>query len=292
MTGCTGRAEAQTEEGMLEDLGFAASRRNFSTSLLESDFGYYVILSAAKDVRDFKRRIGDEIGKLGFTEYTFVRLSCADSEVDVKELCVISPELLHSYYSAGLYEHDLGFSYAKKNTSPIFRSTIHDYVIKAPFNLEQAECMKEICALNQYHGYYEFFNVPLKARNGNGQVMLTVTQRGAAPRAFKTKVEECYTQLQLLCDAIDFVQTQKFADVFLGREIEENKVVNINPKPLRVLYTLANNDFTIGQVADELCISVVTANKHLESVRRAFGARTNYSAIKQAVQSGLIRYEK
>ena len=54
---------------------------------------------------------------------------------------------------------------------------------------------------------------------------------------------------------------------------------------------LANNDFNISQVAEHLSISTVTANKHLETARRAFGAKTNYYAIKQAVLNGLIDYK-
>jgi DNA-binding CsgD family transcriptional regulator len=96
----------------------------------------------------------------------------------------------------------------------------------------------------------------------------------------------------VLCEAIDFVASRKFASILLSTSAEDTANIVINPRPLKVLDTLANNDFNIAQVAEYLCISTVTANKHLEAARRAFGAKTNYYAIKQAVLNGLIDYRK
>jgi DNA-binding CsgD family transcriptional regulator len=64
------------------------------------------------------------------------------------------------------------------------------------------------------------------------------------------------------------------------------------PLAFEALNVLANRDYTVAQVADELNITAATAGKHLEAVRRSLGVRTNHKAIKIAIQNELIRYEK
>lgn len=255
---------------------------------LAAEYAYYIDLSSAKDIGDFKRRIENAIKRLGFSEYSFIRLATLE---DSGELRTIAPALIKSYYDAGLYEYDLTLQHANERATPFFRSTINDYVSHSPFTCDHTRCMRDVTELNKSFGYHDFYNVPVKAKNGNGLVLLTVTQRGLPPAALKRKVQECRPDLQLLCDAIDFVATRKFPDQLLGEEKREAGVIVINPKPLRVLDMLANNDLNITQVAVELNVNVVTANRHLHAVRKAFGVKTNYAAIKQGILNRLIEYK-
>jgi len=256
------------------------------------EFGYYVILSAATNVDDFKRRITKEVQALGFSEYSFMRLEHFECHKEVMKLNTISPDLTRSYYSSGYYKYDLALHYARLNKKPVFRTAINEYVKQSPFETNETRCIDDVIELNRRYGYYEYFNVPMEARNGNGHVVFTVAHRGLMPLELKKKVNACYSDLTLLCDAIDYVQTLKFSDYFIGNSASSENMIKINPKPLRVLDVLANNDFTIGQVADQLCISEVTAGKHLETARKAFQTRTNQAAIKKAIQCGLIKYTK
>lgn len=288
------KATAQSDQlsTQMADLGHGMAEKplddDLSDASLAAEYGYYVELSSAKDIGDFKQKIDDAVKRLGFSEYAFVRLASSE---DSGELISVTPELLDAYYKEGLYEYDLALQHASEHTRPIFRSAINEYVFQAPFNCEHTRCMREADELNKSFGYYDFYNVPAKAQNGNGHVLLSVTHRGMNPAELKRKVQECYSDLELLCDAIDFVSTRKFPGELLGDEKCEARVITINPRPLLVLDMLANSDLNITQVAGELGINVVTANRHLQAVRKAFGVRTNYAAIRQGILNKLIEYK-
>ena len=104
-------------------------------------------------------------------------------------------------------------------------------------------------------------------------------------------MKERYADLQLLCDAIDRRVYRKFPSELLGDERLLPRAITINPRPLEVLEMLANNDMNITQVAGALGINVVTANRHLQAARRAYGVKTNYAAIRQAILNKLIVYK-
>ena len=59
---------------------------------------------------------------------------------------------------------------------------------------------------------------------------------------------------------------------------------------MKVLSAFANNDMTISQLSDTLCVSSVTVHHHMNTARKALGARTNAGMIKKAMQLGLIEY--
>lgn len=269
---------------------------HFSTTLIndvppssEVEFGYYAELSEAKDVNEFEQKIGLSVRALGFDEFSYCW--SANNEPDAGRLINISPNLLSDYFSEQFYEQDLILPYANATTNPVFQSTLHDYAANAPFETTMTRMMRAINNLNRSHGYYDFYNSFSNAKNGNGNVMLSVTNRGCSSVRLRELVKGSESTLQVLCEAIDFVASRKFSEVLLGPNIKSTTNININPRPLRVLDALANNDFNISQVAEHLCISTVTANKHLETARRAFGAKSNYYAIKQAVLNGLIDYK-
>jgi DNA-binding CsgD family transcriptional regulator len=270
---------------------------HFSTTLIndvppssEVEFGYYAELSEAKDVNEFEQKIDASIKALGFDEFSYYRTAGVGQ--DPQKLINISSSMVSDYYTERLYEQDLILTYANKNTNPIFQTILYDYASLSPVDTEMSRAMKALCKLNNSYGYYDFYNSFAPARNGNGNVMLSVTNRGCNPIILRNLVAECKSTLQVLCEAIDFVASRKFASILLSTSAEDTANIVINPRPLKVLDTLANNDFNIAQVAEYLCISTVTANKHLEAARRAFGAKTNYYAIKQAVLNGLIDYRK
>ncbi|MEO1245936.1 MAG: autoinducer binding domain-containing protein [Pseudomonadota bacterium] len=260
----------------------------FSEDSLTAEYGYYIELSSASDVGEFKRKIDNAVKRLGFSDFAFVRLSGAE---DSGKLVTVAPELMDAYYKAGLYEHDMAIQHAAQQTQHFFRSVINEHVFQMPFSCDHTRCMIEADELNRSFGYYDFYNIPSKAKNGEGNVVLSVTRRGMPPAALKRKIKDCYSDLQLLCDAIDFVSTRSFPGELLGEERDQSRKIKINPRPLVVLDMLANNDLNITEVAGELGINVVTANRHLQAARRAFGVKTNHAAIKLGILNKLIEYK-
>ncbi len=283
---------ANLEDRLRNKSNSAAMETEFDLEMSElaltTEYGYYVELSAAKDVGDFKRRIDNAIKRLGFSDFAFVRLAAAE---DSGELITVNPALMDAYYKAGLYENDMAIQHAAQDVQHFFRSTINEYVFQIPFTCDLTRSMRQTDELNRSFGYYDYYNVPSKAKNGNGNVVLSVTRRGMMPAALKRKVKDCYSDLQLLCDAIDYISMTKFPDDLLGPDDQQPREVKINPRPLLVLDMLANRDLNITEVAGELGINVVTANRHLQAARKAFGVRTNHAAIKQGVLNKLIKYK-
>jgi hypothetical protein len=291
-------SNSDSESRILSLIEASRNSSHFSTTLIrntsagaESEFGYYAELSGAKDVEEFEKKIAESIRALGFDEFSYCWT--ANAEPDAGRLINISPHLLEDYFSEQFYEQDLILPYANATTVPVYQSTLHDYAASAPFETKVSRMMKSINSLNRSHGYYDFYNSFSNAKNGNGNVMLSVTNRGCNSVKLKELVKGSEATLQVLCEAIDFVASRKFSEALLGARSNADNLtcVTINPRPLRVLDALANNDFNIAQVAKYLSISTVTANKHLETARRAFSAKTNYCAIKQAVLNGLIDYK-
>lgn len=256
----------------------------------EYEFGYYVELSETNSVLEFKDKILSIVQGLGFSDFAFMRLHCGD--IDSRLLLTTPADMLASYFGGGFMKYDMMLPYAEQKLDPVYCSEVFAYAADSPFQNDTTRAMREIFELNKSYGFYDFYNIPMKARNGEGNVLFSVTVRGSTPTDIKRIVDRCHMALTLLCEAIDFVVTQKFSDDLIGEKMDRPLDISINPRPLRVLETLANNDFNIIQVADHLNISAVTANKHLETARKALGVRTNYSAIKKAVLNGLFEYEK
>ena len=217
-------------------------------------------------------------------------MHCGD--IDSKLLVTGPKEMLSAYFDQNFMKYDMILPYTEQSIEPIFLSEIREYAAKSPFENETTRGMKAIYELNKSYGFYDYYNIPIKALNGEGNVLFSVTIRGYGPTEIKRAVEESKVALLLLCEAIDFVVTHKFSDDLIGERVATSEGITINPRPLRVLQALANNDFNIMQVAEHLNISAVTANKHLETARKVLAVRTNYAAIKKAVLNGLINYEK
>lgn len=265
---------------------FADKTEHFS----EYEFGYYADLSSANSVGEFKNKIHSIVQGFGFSDFSFVRMHCGD--IDSKLLVTGSEEMLSAYFDQNFMKYDMILPYTEQSLEPIFLSEIRDYVSKSPFQNETTRGMKSIYELNKSYGFHDYYNIPVKALNGEGNVLFSVTIRGYSPTEIKRAVDKSKVALLLLCEAIDFVVTQKFSEDLIGERVAAPEGIAINPRPLRVLQALANNDFNIMQVAEHLNISAVTANKHLETARKALGVRTNYAAIKKAILNGLINYGK
>ena len=250
-------------------------------------FGYYVDLALATDISDFKERIKRVIVQLGFSDFIYMQLETKTTPQQ-QLFNTLPNELILSYYNAGYCKHDMNIQRAKDNRKLFFHSTIHDYVSNAPFTSEMTHYMYKIRELNKSFGYYDFCNIPIHPQKNRPRAVLMVTHQNMKSIDLQRTTATCESTLRLLSEAIDTIARQKFADYFIDKNACKRHNITITPKPLRVLNTLANNDYSISEIAEKLCISVVTVNQHLKTVRNCFEAKTNYAAIKQAIQAKLI----
>ena len=146
---------------------------------LTAEYSFYVELSSAKDVRGFKRKIGTAVERLGFSEYAFVRLN---GLVDAELLISVDPTLVKTYFNHGLHEADLVLQHAcEENIQPFFRSVVNEYVFKIPCSCPKTRCMRAADKLNRNYGYFDYYNIPAKAKKVRGQVLFSVTERGRPP---------------------------------------------------------------------------------------------------------------
>lgn len=101
-------------------------------------------------------------------------------------------------------------------------------------------------------------------------------------------------QLRTLAELIGEIGPRKFPDAFLGGSERDDSQrgtetsARVSAKALRLLAAVAEEDLTLNEAADKMCISIHTANQHMALARRALGAATTPGAIYVAMQRGLI----
>lgn len=255
------------------------------------ELNYFSELSLARDFNDFRRQIILALKPMGLTDFSFVHLN-ADGDADSLVLTTIPKGISQSYFDQGLYDEAPTIPFSDKNNSTPFQTEPDSHVKLTAFDRAIAGPNREIYKINKSQGFYGFYNLPANSFDGTGKVMFQLIQRDGDSTAFRDKIEQFMRPLELLSEAIDMLVIQRFA-VTVGLKKPPSEVTyKLNPAPLRVLQHLANNDLNIRCLAEKLCISVVTANKHMETVRKNLGVRTNYAAIKKGLIIGLIKFEE
>jgi len=171
---------------------FADKTEHFS----EHEFGYYADLSSANNIGEFKNKILTIVQSFGFSDFSFVRMHCGD--IDSKLLVTGPKEMLSAYFDQNFMKYDMILPYTEQSIEPIFLSEIREYAAKSPFENETTRGMKAIYELNKSYGFYDYYNIPIKALNGEGNVLFSVTIRGYGPTEIKRAVEESKVALTLL----------------------------------------------------------------------------------------------
>ena len=72
----------------------------------------------------------------------------------------------------------------------------------------------------------------------------------------------------------------------LGQSVDKKAFVK--RRPMQLLERMGQHDRTLVQAAQDLGISLNTANQHIAKARRSFTCQTNAGAIYAAVKQGLI----
>jgi DNA-binding CsgD family transcriptional regulator len=246
-------------------------------------------LSPASDIKELRNRVLLIINKLGVSDFLFVRVQRNWDRVSGPGLLYSVPEdYMKIYHDEKMHQSDLMLPYVKTNTQPIFASQVYGYLEKAPFEIELMEKNRSLQQLNKRFQYYDQFSIPMKASNGVGNVQLCVLQKGATPEEFQSHVSPLISTLRSLCKAIDTITTVRFRASFIGKH--DDKVL-ISPRQLAVFSMLSNNDLSIGDLADLMCISPITAHQHISGGRKALGVSTNIAAIKKLIKLGLIEFQ-
>jgi len=97
---------------------------------------------------------------------------------------------------------------------------------------------------------------------------------------FAERVKQYYPLLRVLADAVSLISETRFLPAKQDQQIKA--------KPLRLLNTMARHDLSLAQAAENLCISLDTANKHMALAKQALGTNSQANAVYLAVSKGLI----
>lgn len=244
------------------------------------------ILAGAQSLNDFGRRVAVIVNELGFSDYVYRRV---DSDDYCSALVTTVPDELHRVYEEeNYYDDDLVIAYAQQNTQPIYSSQVYKYICDAPFETRLTATNRAIEKLNRRCGFFEYYCVPVRACHGNGNVLLSITDKGMSAAEFQLKIVPFQMMFRQLAKAVDYISSTKFSEFVLG--VRETKLISITPKPLDILSRLANADMTIAQLASQLCISPITAHQHIAGVRKALGVKTNIAAVRKAIKLKLITF--
>jgi DNA-binding CsgD family transcriptional regulator len=255
------------------------------------ELNYFSDLSLAKDFNDFKQRIFLALKQMGFTDFSFIHINTA-GDADSLVLTTIPRAISQSYFDPGFYQQVATTVYSSKGNDTPFQTKLGNHLNQTAFDQVIAGTASEAYKIANSEGFYGFYNLIANSFDGDGKVMFQLIQRDGDSPVFRDKIAQFMRPLELLLQAIDMIVIQRFA-VTVGLKRPPLEIVyKINPAPLRVLQYLANNDLTLQCIADKLSISVVTANKHMETVRKNLGVRTNYAAIKKALIQGLITFDE
>jgi DNA-binding CsgD family transcriptional regulator len=242
-------------------------------------------LARAKDFHEFSQRIQSIIGRLGFTDFAFPRLNTTGMQLGALNT---NQDILNLHESEEFNNYNIVVKHAHVATTPIFSSTIEQYISNAPFETELFKRNHDFFRICKCYGYYDFYNIPIKAfnGNGNGNAMLSVTTKKMKSSHFQRQIAKHEQDLNQLAQAIDYVGTRKFPEFFLNSK--ESSHIKVTPKPMQLLNTLAKDNITLKTAAYELGISLDTANKHIANIKHALGANTQAAAVYRAIKEELI----
>ena len=240
-------------------------------------------LARAKDFHEFSQRIKSIINRMGFTDFAFPRLNTTGMQLGTLNT---NREIENLYESEGFIGYSLVAKHGHVATTPIFSSTIEQYISNSPFETEIFKRNHAFYRVCKCYGYYDFYFIPIKALNGNGNAMLSVFTKKMESSGFQCQIAKHKQDLNQLAQAIDYIGTRKFPESFLHSK--ENSLITVTPAPLQLLTTLAKDNITLKIAASQLGISLNTANKHIANIKHALGANTQAAAVYLAIKEGLI----
>lgn len=225
------------------------------------------------------------IQHLGLTDFSFTRMGGKDP--DGAMIMSTTPRVMAEHYlHRNVWEHDLMLQYAAVQTAPLYQTTVDRYIDDAPFISETIRSNRETRAFIKGFGYEEYYNTPVKAANGNGNIMLAVTAKNLSVAQIQQLTSNNKIALQILARAIDHIGTRRFPKHFL--DLSEGREIVISPRPLQLLATMAKENMTLNEAAAKLNMALSTANQHISAIRSALDANSTVAALYRAMKADLI----
>lgn len=248
-------------------------------STLKYERELYRELSTCEDIDSLENRIATVLSRLGFAEYSFLRLNAVSGTE-----ALVPTGLLASYRDKAFLCGGLMLRAESDNTRNRHLSALYHFVASAPADLLCQHSGQYVFIVGSSNeGYYlALVGSPSVSRF----ISMSPLRQKADTQSFRQHIECHQYALDLLAIMIEAVGGSNFPDLF---DVDKKEAqVTITPRPLRLLNILAKRDVTLRQAADILCLSPDTINKHVAAAKAALGTTTLPGTLWKAVGEGLI----
>lgn len=264
----------------------SASRFEISNAKTLIEFGLVREFSKLTTLDLFCEGLQEFFESIGFSNFSF------DHSDDglLGGLTTFPEKCVNSYKEYRKQRFDLLLNWAgqTENANEImFLSTMLEWAAKAPAAVEPLERFGDVGKFFAACGFHDVCVIPGRSATGTGNCILLVGRKGRLPDHFRRHVMEHEQFLLMLPGLLEYMAL-RVAGTSLWAEVR-GRSLNIGEAPLNLLTKLGPGDLTLNDAANELGISVHTANQHAASARRAFEAKTTTGAIHRAVRAKLIR---
>ncbi len=275
--------QQETDSESCKKLDIEALQDDLALDVLINQIEFVRILAGAADIADFNRRIVTVLESLGFSDYVVASKSISGAaNIPFSSM---PKELKEAYQAERFSRYDMVMDYMETGSlEPVYLSAIGEVVERASLITQTFKKNLEILALYKRFEVNDAYLLPVKTNRHKGEdkTLFAVISKGTSREEFRQMVERCKPILRLLADAVNFIGETKF----YPRKSRQP----INPRPLRLLTTMAKQDLTLAQAADVLCISIDTANKHMALAKKALGTSSQANAVYLALKQGLIEF--
>ncbi len=259
---------------------------NQSQQAKPRDGNFLAQLSDCSNLKQFKHKIQTMVSQLGFTDFSFT----VNSDQSTKCLTTLPDKVRHHYLKSHLAECDLLMEHAQVDGTPLFQSTLDDYIAQCPFSSARLDRNRKYFDLLAGLGYHDGYCVPYTDMAPTHKALFIIFSRGSERAEFREKLKHFEVVIPFLAEAIAYFGFKLFSDYFLNKS--GPRELSVTPKPLKLLSILAKDGLSLKESAHKLCISVDTANKHVAAAKQSLGASTLANAIYLAMAHGLLYEEE
>ena len=232
-------------------------------------------LESAGDFSTLKQQVTKELQRLGFTDWSYLRLDVPFSFS--KPIGTFQKE--H-------YEYDLMYQHLATSKSPVFRSLIKEFIEQSPIETEVMRKNRELLSGYEKLGYHDCIGIPLYFYGKENHAAFSLAAKGDDSKTFKDKVSACKEKLNILIEIFDKVGNDIYPEFFIG--IKKNFDHIKYSKRIRLLEIMVKRDCGIEQAAHALHISRAAADKQLAKLRELLNVSTTHTAVFKALELRLI----
>ena len=249
------------------------------------EFGLVRTFSKLTNLDLFCEGLQEFLESIGFSNFSF-------DHSDDGLLCGLTTfpkKCVNSYRDYRKQRFDLFLNWAGQTDNAnkiIFLSTMLEWTAKSPAAVESLERFGDVGKFFAACGFHDVCVIPGRSATGIGNCILVVGRKGQLPDQFRTHVKEHEQFLLVLPELLEYMAL-RIAGTSLWSNVRVRSL-NINAQPLNLLMKLGPGDLTLNDAADELGISIHTANQHVAAARHAFEANTTAGAVFRATKAKLI----